>query len=1187
MKKIFMFLILGIFLISLASAGVSYEEENLTYNIDTIWPTWLGGSGESVVKLIENTDECLIDCSFTLEINNQKPISLLEDIKFINKKNEDVQDKINYLNFKVGRYENLTTTTPIYNTTCEDAYNETTGNLTQSCTETQIGEETETEEVLTWKDYNGEELDGLSYLKVDAKKNPKTTMDWIVTFRGEDLVKWAWWNTSWEYKRQIDLTADAGKFSYLATINYSSGMQSDFDDLRFVNSAEDTEFNYTIQDYTASDSATVRIYSQGETSFYMYYGNSEATSVSSASDTHFNPVSMYYLDETSGDVIDSVGTNDGTNYGSTRGVTGKINNAFDFDYTEIDGIYFTGSQLDITGSMTIGAWIKAGSRSSQLIVARDCGTAGTCIQYRLMVQFSKAYFMIGNTAGGAGIAGGITFVNDSEWHYVVGTFNLADNNVSIWVDGNYENSATFSGTQASASYTAIGRRIDANTITFDGLIDEIGIWDKSLTETQIQALYNYTAPTYTVGSEEETPGSISIDYRTPPTPENETELNVPYIPVNVSINYTNATLDNITYNFYKGDTLNQSYFFTNETLFVNHTGCTCDNWEFNVTACYTENIDSTSSCTSTETRLVYIDILQPSINVTSPTTEDYLYQDYNLTLTYNVSDVHLDTTIWEYNGTNTTLSPTNFSFNNYYFDYQVGENYGMLYVNDTFGNENSKNVSWDYKVLEVNQTYNEETTEGSLEDFLANLKLGSGYTIEDAVLFNYNDTETTGQAFTSGDYEILRKLNMLVPSVSTDTNFTFYWEITLSDDTEVNLSSKNQTVYNLAVDNCSSYTNELYNFTVVDEEEQTLLSNPIIETALNFYNSLRSEIVFNYSMQFEGVNPLRICLNRNLTNDSSYSLDVIVRYEDSDHANEYYNIINTTINNESTTERITLYDLNLSDSTDFQLTFTGSDFLPVEDALVYVDRQYISENIFKTVELPKTDYNGQTILHLVRNDIIYNIKVVKDGEVLGNFENIIAFCEDYSIGNCEIELNAFDSVEAVFNYDENLGIIFSEPTYNETTDKITFNFVTEDGDSKTVRLEVSRNDIFGNRSICNSTLTSSGGTLTCNIDPNLDESTLKTEIYVDEVLVVSGSVELDTSNYGVAGYLIMFVMAIAFALMFSGSKTGVLLSMGLTLIASVSLGLVTGDIIGIGASGLWLLVIIVIGVIKLNNERSQ
>ena len=595
--------------------------------------------------------------------------------------------------------------------------------------------------------------------------------------------------------------------------------------------------------------------------------------------------------------------------------------------------------------------------------------------------------------------------------------------------------------------------------------------------------------------------------------------------------------------------------------------------------------DSFGNINDTEQVIFGIDITLPIINITHPVgANDYFLLGNNETLNWTVIDANLDSCWFNYNNTNTTLTCGD---NTTSFLYVQNVNNLTFYANDTFGNLNNQSIEWIYKVLEINQTYNNETTEGSLETFSTLIRLGSGYSITGAVLINYDGSSSSGQSFASGDNTILRKEDFLIPNVDADTNITFYWDITLSDSTVLNLTSKNQTIYNLGIDNCSSFTIELYNFTVVDEEEQTILPNATIEIAVNIYDETRTVLVLNYSTIHEKINPLRICLNRNLSNSSTYSIDVIVRYEDIGFANEYYNIIDSTLTVNSSSQIITLYDLNSTDSTEFQLSFIGSNFLPVENALVYIDRQYISENTFKTVELPKTDYNGQAVLHLVRNDVIYNIRIIKDGIILGNFENLVAFCDDFTIGDCNIELNAFDSVEGVFNYDDELGIIFTNPTYNATTDKVSFNFVTSDGSSKTVLLEVTRNDIFGNRSICNASLISSGGTLTCDVDPNIDESTLNVDVYVDGILEVKSNVQIETTNYGVGGYLIMFVMALSFIFMFSGSKTGVLVSIGLTLASSIGMGLISGTLIGIGASGIWLLVILFIGIYKLNSERQE
>ena len=533
------------------------------------------------------------------------------------------------------------------------------------------------------------------------------------------------------------------------------------------------------------------------------------------------------------------------------------------------------------------------------------------------------------------------------------------------------------------------------------------------------------------------------------------------------------------------------------------------------------------------------------------------------------------------------VNPLNCTGTTTEFLYEEGYNNITVFAKDIYGLTGNDTSTWEYKIIEVNQSYSNETTEGSREEFLATIKLGDSYTITDAVILNYNGVEYSGQSFVIGDNVVLRKQDLFIPNVDSKTNLTFYWTITLSDSSQVNLTFQNQTVNAISLDNCSNFTNQLLNFTVLDEETQLEIPNATIEVAVNIYSQDRSFVVLNLSEIHENTNNARVCISTNLSSSSFYSMDSIVRYEHIGGANEYYNIFNSTVTQGTESQNIYLYDLNETDSTEFQLTFTGSDFLPIENALVYVDRQYISENKFKTVELPKTDYNGQAVLHLVRNDVIYNIRIIKEGVVLGNFENLVAFCDDFTIGDCNIELNAFDSVENVFNYDDSIGIIFSNPVYSETEDEISFNFVTSDGSAKTVELVVTRNDIFGNRSICNASLISSGGTLTCSIDPNLDESILKSSIYVDDILQATSSVQLDSENYGVAGYLVMFVMALSFIFMFSGSKTGVLISIGLTLAGSIGLGLTSGNLIGLGASGLWLLVIIFIGIYKLNSQRAS
>jgi len=865
-----------------------------------------------------------------------------------------------------------------------------------------------------------------------------------------------------------------------------------------------------------------------------------------------------------------------------------------------------------------------------------------------------------------------SLISDNLTHDFIGTVydNTGINNVSLYINS-VLNETDSSGLN-NTNYTFTKTFTDGVYNWFYKAYDNMGY----ATDSETRTLTIDTTP--------------FINF-TSPTLENNSNSTKPYIEVNTTI--TEKYFKNISFNFYKDGSLNESITFTDATRLYNKTDVSDGIWNFNVTACTTTN-----KCNSTETRYTNLELSAPEIIITSPIgTYDYLIENYTLDLNWSVYDVagNLDSCWYVYqdnktfkeNGINGTgseeilgyiyvddnstqkyyvvspivpnvaseikiyysvdqtasyqsfqtdglngyvdidvssgwhlvtwnggvfggskayLEEFNVNNENYIkeinlvncllntteFNYSVDENIITFFSNDTFGNIGSNSSTWEYKVLEVSQTFNNETIEGSLEDFLATIRLGSGFTISGSAIVDYNGNETIGESFVQGDDTILRKIGFVVPNIENTTNATFYWKLVLSDSTNINLTEQTQLINPINIDDCSVYTNKILNFSVLDEEFQTGLPNATIEISTNIYDRNKNNRILNFSNTYNGTQTLSICLDQNITGTTSLLLDTIVRYEEEDHANEYYNIVNKTLDNSTEADYIMLYDLNLNDSTEFQLTFTGADFLPVENALVYVDRQYISENTFKTVELPKTDYNGQTILHLVRNDVIYNIRIIQDGIVLGNFENLVAFCDDFTIGDCNIEFNAFDSVEGIFNYDTDLGITFTQPEYDNSSSSISFNFLSSDGTSKNVKMEVTRNDIFGNISICNSSVLSSGGTLSCVVPDNIEESVLKTSIYVEEELTSQGSVSLPSTSYGVGGYLIFVIFILSFSLMFAstkerGSKTGVLVSVILSFAGAAGLGLIRSDVIGLGASGLWLLVIIIVGIFKLNNWRKS
>ena len=759
-------------------------------------------------------------------------------------------------------------------------------------------------------------------------------------------------------------------------------------------------------------------------------------------------------------------------------------------------------------------------------------------------------------------------VTQGVWTHIVymtdGTGNL-----TVWKNGELDAEKDNGNPNFNFNNIRIGFTPGLNVYQ-DGMMDEIAIWNRTLEHSEITALYDGGAGTFF----------------TPIVP--------PTVTLNSPIDFFNTTQSSIDFNWtvtddfqvdnstlYIDDAFNQTIIhgtsnFTNEQVTVSFID---GSYNWTVVA-----YDNESRISTNTTRFFTIDTTAPTINLISPIgIISTIVIGENLSLNWTVSDTNLDTCWFDYNNINTTVTCGD---NNYSFITIQGEQSLIFYANDTINNLGSDTTSWTYEFIENSQTFNNQTIEGSLETFLANITLESGTSVS-STLFFYDGSSNIAESFISGPNNILRISNFVIPNVAEQQQFNFNFQVTLSDSSIINLSTQSQTVSNISIDDCTTNSFELYNFTLIDEEEQDTLSiNTTIEISVNVLSVDREITVTSLSNNFNNTNPVLICLN-NITGDSSYVVDVTVRYEAQDHVIEYYNIRNATITNETTISNIFLFDLLTDDSTDFQLTFKGSDFVAVEGALVSIQRQYISENVFKTVELPITDANGQTIVHLVRNDVVYNIIVSKDNSVLGTFNNIIAFCEDFTIGNCQINLNAFSSTEEVFNYNDALGISFTTIIYNETTRIASINFLTSDGTTKTVNFTMSKDDIFGNNSVCSSQVVSSGGTLTCTVPTFIDTSPLTAQVFVDGEQSIIDSIYLTTRNIGTFGYFIMFLMILSITMMLLSSKTMTLIGLFVGVGSSMVLTLVEGKVIGAGSSLIWLAVVIIAMIWKLNKGKVE
>jgi hypothetical protein len=168
--------------------------------------------------------------------------------------------------------------------------------------------------------------------------------------------------------------------------------------------------------------------------------------------------------------------------------------------------------------ITTSAWIKTVSTNEHRGVVNKY-VASSLAGYQMYVYNGEIrawyYRNSGNYAsdGGDGLNGGA--VNDGAWHFVVFTVNAAGGR--LYVDGVLEDSVAWTGTPGPTTTTQgirIGHYPNGVLDHFAGAIDDVRIYSRALSASEILALYNggrsTGSGTYTLSDDLDVDGSLSI-----------------------------------------------------------------------------------------------------------------------------------------------------------------------------------------------------------------------------------------------------------------------------------------------------------------------------------------------------------------------------------------------------------------------------------------------------------------------------------------------------------------------------------------------------------------------------------------------------------------------------------------------------------------------------------------------------
>ena len=217
-------------------------------------------------------------------------------------------------------------------------------------------------------------------------------------------------------------------------------------------------------------------------------------------------VGLWRFDEEEGDTAyDSSGNN---NYGTLTNmdtancwVDGKFGNALNFDGVDDYIEVVDSTSLDITGDLTIEAWVKFDSFTypHSYIVGKDTNGQRS---YGLAVDgghygsdyIGRVGFVVFKASGAPSIHWGNTVLSTGQWYYIAATYNFVTDGTSvmtIYVDGNPDSSAKTNAVgpiySGSANLQIGARQYGTSRCFVDGTIDEVRIYDCALSPSTIEA----------------------------------------------------------------------------------------------------------------------------------------------------------------------------------------------------------------------------------------------------------------------------------------------------------------------------------------------------------------------------------------------------------------------------------------------------------------------------------------------------------------------------------------------------------------------------------------------------------------------------------------------------------------------------------------------------------------------------
>lgn len=750
--------------------------------------------------------------------------------------------------------------------------------------------------------------------------------------------------------------------------------------------------------------------------------------------------------------------------GSITIVPGLIGNAGLFSSEVMHG----GDILEEIGiNRSISIWINATNTGGRYIIVKyDGGNDGWLIQTD---SFEKI------AAGTPVIVSNLTYATDDNWTHIVllrttdGTELYINGVISAEGAGTVQNHLTTNAFGIGGLCTTAS--CSSSQTYFEGEIDEVFVWNRTLGQDEINILYN-NGQGVGFGDEQQINLISPVDGLGSISSTIEFIMNATVIGnniTNISL-YTNTsgTFSIVNTSIF-GDTSN------NETSNLTESSIPEGTFLWGGQACFLNG----ECIFSEENRTFSVDTIVPILDVTSPTGDQGTFSSgENLSLEWTIIEDNPDTCFYDYAGSNTTVSCSLNATN-----LTVTSSTALeltFHVNDTAGHSQSQTINWTYSFVELSVTFNENVTETSSQDFELNLTTGENILSITSNLIYDGSSYLSTASCANNNCSLKNKLD--IPLVTSPSEIkAFFWNFTIfngSDSNTVVSSTSQQNVSRIYLEQCNAtFPTEALNFTAYDEQNLSAISPYQFDGTFDIWVGTGA-VVRNNSFS-QNVTEMTLCLQPNVTMKTSSIINYDEEVNTSLYTSRFFYFNNHSISN--VTQLINLYLLKSSASTSFILKVQDQSLLPVTDALIEIHRFYPGDNEFRIVQIAETDDNGKSIGFFQTETVDYKFIIKKGGETLleTGTQKVIPETSPFTL-----TFNIGTDLGEPWKTQNNIPDLLSNLTFDESTGMVTYVYIDTSNNLTLGRLFVQEQSLTNSSdytTICNDNSTLSSATIVCNV----------------------------------------------------------------------------------------------------------